>query len=484
MTLINHPNIGDVQKYAYLIATVTAVDSDNDTVDFAGVGRCPARNNIPLFYHCSNDVAERGNGALEGAAAAFSADDRVIVQCEIISALTYEPVRVIGFEDQPKDCAEPAGTLWGCGLHGSDSDGSRSCRLGLNLPDEAPYYEWIPPEDEDPGYWAPLPLKTFMQVGSDLWQEVAGGENYSLAIKEAGTLWSTGRNNYGQLGLGHNNGKTVFTQVGSDTWLKIAGSRGGSSFAIKSDGTLWSTGHNGYGQLGLGHKNNKNSFNQVGSSTWLEIAAGHNHLLAIKSDGTLWVCGRNDNGQLGLGNSGFGTERTVLTKVGSATWSKVAGGDYTHSLAIKSDNTLWSTGYNSVGQLGLGHNNNRDVFTSVGGSWSQIGGGYVHSLAIDSDGVLKATGRNQEGQLGLGNNDAKDVFTLAESGSWTMVIGSYQHSFAIKSDGTLWSTGDNTGGQLGLGDTNNRNDFTQVGSDEWIKIAELSGYISLAIKAA
>lgn len=105
MGLINHPTIGDVQKYAYLIATVTDVDSALDTVDFNGVGRCPARNDIPIFYHCSHEAAERSNGALEGAAAAFSVDDRVIVQCEITGALTYEPVRVIGFEDQPKACA-------------------------------------------------------------------------------------------------------------------------------------------------------------------------------------------------------------------------------------------------------------------------------------------------------------------------------------------------------------------------------------------
>ena len=69
--LVNHPNIGDVQKYVYLIAVVTDVDGSNDTVDFTGVGRCPARNDIPLYYHCSHEAAERTNGALEGAAAAF-----------------------------------------------------------------------------------------------------------------------------------------------------------------------------------------------------------------------------------------------------------------------------------------------------------------------------------------------------------------------------------------------------------------------------
>ena len=110
MVLINHANIGEVQKIAYLSAVITAVygtgeaDEYKDTVDFTGVGNCPAGSRIPLFYHCAADSAQRDNGALEGASAAFSIDDEVIVQCEITGANSYKPLRVIGFTDKPKAC--------------------------------------------------------------------------------------------------------------------------------------------------------------------------------------------------------------------------------------------------------------------------------------------------------------------------------------------------------------------------------------------
>lgn len=108
MPLINHENIGEVQKTAYLVGIVTAVDSEFDTVDFTGVGTCPSGSACPLFYHCQYEEGEepalRDNGALEGAAGAFSVDDEVIVQCKITGANRYVPLRVMGFTDKPKSC--------------------------------------------------------------------------------------------------------------------------------------------------------------------------------------------------------------------------------------------------------------------------------------------------------------------------------------------------------------------------------------------
>lgn len=116
---INHPNIGDVQKTAYLEGTILEVYA-TDEEDFAGEpeeSRIDTADinivlddgnisglKIPLYYHCSHDVEKRANGALKNASAAFSEDDKVIVQCEIISANHYKPLRVMGFIDKPKAC--------------------------------------------------------------------------------------------------------------------------------------------------------------------------------------------------------------------------------------------------------------------------------------------------------------------------------------------------------------------------------------------
>ena len=78
--------------------------------------------------------------------------------------------------------------------------------------------------------------------------------------------------------------------------------------ALKSDGTVWAGGWNKYGQLGDGAREQCRWPVKVVDSAgeWLNtnviaVAAGENHTVALKSDGTVWAWGDNDNGQLGDG---------------------------------------------------------------------------------------------------------------------------------------------------------------------------------------
>ena len=63
---------------------------------------------------------------------------------------------------------------------------------------------------------------------------------------------------------------------------------------------LYSWGKNDKGQLGLGNTTYYSSPKQVGSLTnWLVLAGGYRHTAAIKTDGTLWTWGDGSYGQLG-----------------------------------------------------------------------------------------------------------------------------------------------------------------------------------------
>nr|QMP83643.1 MAG: hypothetical protein [Caudoviricetes sp.] len=172
-----------------------------------------------------------------------------------------------------------------------------------------------------------------VQIGSlTNWSQVSGGLWHSLAIKTDGTLWSWGRNTWGQLGLGNLTHRSSPVQVGFLTnWSLVASGGYQQSFAIKTDGTLWSWGRNEVGQLGLGDTTHRSSPVQVGSLTnWSKVAGG-SQSLAIKTDGTLWSWGTNSIGELGLGDR---TSRSSPVQVGSLTnWSLVAGGSG-HSLAL------------------------------------------------------------------------------------------------------------------------------------------------------
>jgi alpha-tubulin suppressor-like RCC1 family protein len=136
------------------------------------------------------------------------------------------------------------------------------------------------------------------------------------------------------------------TTVHSQCWKIIKSDGSNQTFAIKNDGTLWGWGHNNFGQIGdgtHGDGTNKSSPTQIGiDSDWETIAVGLYHSVALKTNGTLWTWGLNLTGELGDGTYDYGTEKYIPTQIGTATdWKSVAAGAY-HSLAIKNDGSLWA----------------------------------------------------------------------------------------------------------------------------------------------
>ncbi len=97
---------------------------------------------------------------------------------------------------------------------------------------------------------------------------------------------------------------------------------------------LKSWGDNTYSQLGNNTTTKYSSPIQVGSLTnWKRVDCGSKHTVAIKTDGSLWSWGYNTTGQLGNNTS---TNYSSPIQVGSLTnWKQVACcGSYT--LAISS----------------------------------------------------------------------------------------------------------------------------------------------------
>lgn len=306
------------------------------------------------------------------------------------------------------------------------------------------------------------------QVGAlTTWVVIVKGHYNGYGIKADGTLWSWGSNQYGQLGLGNTLYFQSPMQVGALTnWSKVS-SLTQFAMAIKTDGTLWGWGYNNQGNLGLNNRTAYSSPKQVGALTnWSTISCGPNYAASVKTDGTLWIWGINNNGQLGTGNL---TYRSSPVQVGSlTTWASVNCAVSSSTLAIKTDGTLWSWGYNGDGQLGL---NNRTTYSSpkqigILTNWSQAIGGYTDaSLAIKTDGTLWSWGKNNYGQLGLGNrtyySSPKQVGALT---NWSAAVGNNSSITALKTDGTLWSWGLNAQGQLGLGNVTNYSSPKQVGA--------------------
>ena len=277
-----------------------------------------------------------------------------------------------------------------------------------------------------------------IQVGAlTTWLSVTCGQNHTGAVKTDGTLWMWGANNNGQLGQGNTTYRSSPVQVGLlSTWLNVAAGYK-QTIALKTDGTMWSWGSNNVGQLGLGNLTSYSSPKQIGAlTTWSKISTSaylSPMTYALKTDGTLWTWGANNQGGLGLGNT---TNYSSPKQIGAlTTWSKVTAG-YQTAANIKTDGTLWTWGYNNRGQLGIGNITNYSSPKQVGSltNWYSTSlGASGFTLATKTDGSLWSWGYNSDGQLGLGNttqySSPKQVGAVL---AWSTVAAMIGASLALR----------------------------------------------------
>jgi len=329
-----------------------------------------------------------------------------------------------------------------------------------------------------------------VQIGSlTTWKSVAGGIYNSYFIKTDGTMWGCGLSGSTYaVGDGDTTDRSSPVQIGSLTvWNQVAA---GYYFglAVGQNGTLWGWGKNDEGGLGLGDSSTKYSPVQIGSLTnWKQVACGYRHTLAVKTNGTLWSWGSNNSG---VGMTNNDTRVSSPVQVGSLTnWASVATGRK-NSFAIKTDGTLWSCGYGYSGINGDGTRTNRSSPVQIGllTDWKQVSCGgqsyYAHAIAVKTDGTLWAWGYNASGQLGDGTRtDKSSPVQVGALTDWKQVACGYDHSTCVKTDGTLWSWGYNASGQQGQGNITDRSSPVQVGALTNWKSVSAGGVFTLGIQS-
>ncbi|ETR71995.1 MAG: hypothetical protein OMM_02059 [Candidatus Magnetoglobus multicellularis str. Araruama] len=306
---------------------------------------------------------------------------------------------------------------------------------------------------------------------------VAAGFSHSIALLDNGRVVAWGSNNSRQLGnVSINQSSYLPVYVNgpdqemflTDIIAVAAGQQ--HSVALCSDGTVWTWGDNTKGQLGNNSLFTQERPIQVTDSQGtgflsqiIAIAAGAYHTLALDDNGYIWAWGNNADGQLGIG-SDVSVHQTPFPINDLSNITHICAGE-SHSLARKSNGTVWAWGNNADGQLGY---ETGKTFSNIPHQVMapdgltnllnviDIAAGSDHSLALKNDTTLMAWGKNDNGQLGDGTQGSltfpvwvKDTNGIDPVKNIIEISAGDGHSLALCKDGQVLAWGNNNDGQLG-----------------------------------
>lgn len=254
------------------------------------------------------------------------------------------------------------------------------------------------------------------------------------ALGDNGVAYSYGVNNYGQLGQG--NVTNTFGQ-----WMQpiTASSISGSGKQVLD---IY-----GPGQM----------TNSIGDSNANCI------ILKVNDNGTLkyYGIGRNGYANLGIGNTtdviSVPTENVTMRGKNIVSMS-MGSGDGASVLALVDDGTVWSWGYNNVGQLGVGNTTNQST----------------PQQAKSGSGLVPIVG-------------AKDVVSCFTTDEFTF---NWYNTYILKADGTVLGAGN--GANYNRGDGQNSSSpswFTDVRTSASTKLQNIvklycKGYVTTALDNA
>lgn len=189
------------------------------------------------------------------------------------------------------------------------------------------------------------------------------------------------------------------------------------------------------------------------------LAGGTKHSIALRSNGTVWTWGWNWYGQLGLGNQTNSTVPVAIPGLGNVI--AVAAGSE-HCLVVRLDGSIAAWGSNDHGQLGDGTLINRWSPTLVQGlpparrALAVSCGDDVSRVLLD-DGTVWAWGWNDRGQLGDGStNDSSAPRQVQGLVEVVLLGGGEAHGLVVLRDGSMRAWGHNVSGQIGDGSFTDR----------------------------
>ena len=321
---------------------------------------------------------------------------------------------------------------------------------------------------------------------------------FSIGVASDGNTYAWGANDSGKLGqyTDKTNMQKTPTRVplpdgvaSGFTYTQVAAG-GTHVLAVGSDGIVYSWGANDRGQLGNGSKDAsgatahpdpmpvKGADGQPFKA--VQVSAGASDSAAISPDGRVYTWG-SENNKFNV----YSTPKLAPTLAkdpngsGQGLHAVQVSVNLSFIMALGTDGSVYTWGYNEYGQLGNGRSTGEGSTTyaadparvpdpkdaSKAFKAVQISAGGFHALAISQDGTAWAWGYNGWGQLGDGTTTnqprPKQVPSPTNSSQPFQITqisaGSY-HALAIDRSGAAWAWGYNYDGLLG--DNTGRDQYT------------------------
>ncbi len=336
----------------------------------------------------------------------------------------------------------------------------------------------------------------YVQVINNTKIDVQEGKNFTVALKQNGTVWSYGLNDNGQLGIGNNDNQTEPVQVQGVSDIKQIATGYSHALALTKSGEIYAWGLGTNGQLGDGEESNSNIPVKVDiKGKIVKIDAYKNISTALDSDGNMYIWGENYanlpmkvvfsekivdmSGTLVLTTNGEVydiLDTSNPTKIeGLSRIAKISAG-YVHYLALDVEGRTYAWGTNTYGECGTVATGNIIVPTKIATDMYNISAGNQISILQDEEGKVYVLGNNANGQIGLSTTAKATELTeitlseeVEESDEPNSIAieeisaGEGTHTGLIDENGFIWDAGLNTNGELGNGDNIAKNVYSQIG---------------------
>ncbi|XP_030586971.1 probable E3 ubiquitin-protein ligase HERC4 isoform X2 [Archocentrus centrarchus] len=202
----------------------------------------------------------------------------------------------------------------------------------------------------------PRPLEAFSNKQVS---QIACGSQHSVALTKGGQLYTWGQDCRGQLGLGtRKSGCRSPQHVRSLSTIPViqVAAGGDQSFALSVSGGVFSWGRNDCGQLGLGDIKDRHtpvSVHCLNRKKAHHISCGQDHTAILTKHGAVFTFGSGQHGQLGHNSRRNELHPRLVAELWGAKVTKIACGR-NHTLVLTDSKKVYSFGCGEQGQLGHG----------------------------------------------------------------------------------------------------------------------------------